>query len=100
MDLNEAEKTEEQNAEDTGETERDDQDAKAEEGISEDKEQKEDEGGKEDQDHDQEEKAENIEDAQEEDESQPPDDKKNESAEDKGIPNEDQGLQPQVQCNK
>uniref|UniRef100_A0A8D2MCK3 Midasin n=1 Tax=Zonotrichia albicollis TaxID=44394 RepID=A0A8D2MCK3_ZONAL len=93
-------KTEEQNAEDTGETGGDDQDAKAaEEGISEDKEEKEDEGDKED--HDQEEKAENTEDAQEEEEeSQPPDEKKNESAEDKGIPNEDQGLQPQEEEDK
>uniref|UniRef100_A0A8D2MF30 Midasin n=1 Tax=Zonotrichia albicollis TaxID=44394 RepID=A0A8D2MF30_ZONAL len=100
VDLNEAEKTEEQNAEDTGETGGDDQDAKAaEEGISEDKEEKEDEGDKED--HDQEEKAENTEDAQEEEEeSQPPDEKKNESAEDKGIPNEDQGLQPQEEEDK
>ncbi|RLW12433.1 hypothetical protein DV515_00000890 [Chloebia gouldiae] len=100
VDLNEAEKTEDQNEEDTGETEKDDQDAKAaEEGISEDKEEKED-GDKDA--HDQEEKAGNTEDAEEEEEeeSKLPDEKKNESAEDKGIPNEDQGLQPQEEENK
>nr|XP_030123445.3 midasin isoform X1 [Taeniopygia guttata] len=101
VDLNEAEKTEDQNEEDTGETEKDDQDAKAaEEGISEDKEEKEDEGDKDA--HDQEEKTGNTEDAEEEEEeeSQPPDEKKKESAEDKGIPNEDQGLQPQEEEDK
>ncbi|OWK63460.1 Midasin [Lonchura striata] len=102
VDLNEADKTEDQNEEDTGETEKDDQDTKAaEEGISEDKEEKEDEGDKDA--HDQEEKAGNTEDAEEEEEeeeSQPPDEKKKESAEDKGIPNEDQGLQPQEEEDK
>uniref|UniRef100_A0A663DUU3 Midasin n=1 Tax=Aquila chrysaetos chrysaetos TaxID=223781 RepID=A0A663DUU3_AQUCH len=98
VDLSEAEKMEEQNDENTGETERDDQDAEpAEEGISEDKEEKEDEGDK-DAD-DQEENAGDTEDAaaEEEEESPPPDEEKNESAEDKGIPAADQGLQPQVE---
>uniref|UniRef100_A0A672UWZ4 Midasin n=1 Tax=Strigops habroptila TaxID=2489341 RepID=A0A672UWZ4_STRHB len=101
-DLNEAEKTEEQNEQDTGETERDDQDAEpAEEGISEDKEEKEDEGDKDA--HDQEENSGNTDNAAEEEdeeESQPSDEEKNESAEDKGIPAADQGLQPQVKSDK
>ncbi|NWW44539.1 MDN1 protein, partial [Pedionomus torquatus] len=100
VDLNEAEKTEEQN-EDTGETERDDQDAEtAEEGISEDKEEKEGEGDK-DADE-QEENMGNTEDAAEEkeEESQPPDEEKNEPAEDKGVPAADQGLQPQEEEDK
>ncbi|KFP45021.1 Midasin, partial [Chlamydotis macqueenii] len=101
-DLSEAEKTEEQNKEDTDETERDDQDAEpAEEDISEDKEENEDEGNK-DAD-DQEENAGNSEDAaedEEEEESQPPDEEKKESAEDKGIPAADQGLQPQEEEGK
>uniref|UniRef100_A0A8C3JPS0 Midasin n=1 Tax=Calidris pygmaea TaxID=425635 RepID=A0A8C3JPS0_9CHAR len=98
VDLNEAEKTEEQKEEDTGETEKDNQDGEpAEEGISEDKEEKEGEGDK-DAD-DQEENAGDTEDAaeEEEEESQPPDEEKNEPAEDKGIPAADQGLQPQVE---
>uniref|UniRef100_A0A8C6J801 Midasin n=1 Tax=Melopsittacus undulatus TaxID=13146 RepID=A0A8C6J801_MELUD len=100
-DLNEAEKTEEQNEQDTGETEQDNQDAEpVEEGISEDKE-KEDEGDKDA--HDQDENAGKTEDAAEEDDeeqSQPPDEEKNESAEDKGIPAVDQGLQPQEEEGK
>uniref|UniRef100_A0A672UVV0 Midasin n=1 Tax=Strigops habroptila TaxID=2489341 RepID=A0A672UVV0_STRHB len=87
---------------DTGETERDDQDAEpAEEGISEDKEEKEDEGDKDA--HDQEENSGNTDNAAEEEdeeESQPSDEEKNESAEDKGIPAADQGLQPQVKSDK
>ncbi|XP_010287688.1 PREDICTED: midasin, partial [Phaethon lepturus] len=97
VDLNEAEKTEEQNEEDTGETERDNQDAEpAEEGISEDEEKKEDEGDK-----DADDQEENTEDAAAAaEESQPPDEEKNESAEDKGIPAADQGLQPQEEESK
>uniref|UniRef100_A0A8C3JUM0 Midasin n=1 Tax=Calidris pygmaea TaxID=425635 RepID=A0A8C3JUM0_9CHAR len=101
VDLNEAEKTEEQKEEDTGETEKDNQDGEpAEEGISEDKEEKEGEGDK-DAD-DQEENAGDTEDAaeEEEEESQPPDEEKNEPAEDKGIPAADQGLQPQKEEDK
>uniref|UniRef100_A0A8C0ELF2 Midasin n=1 Tax=Bubo bubo TaxID=30461 RepID=A0A8C0ELF2_BUBBB len=100
VDLSEAEKTE-QNEEDAGETGGDDQDAEpAEEGISEDKEEKEDEGDKDG--DDQEEKAGNAEDAaeEEEEESEPPDEEKNASAEDKGIPAADQGLQPQEEEGK